>query len=383
MRLYFLHSLFTYVFLFAISDSQWMALGSQLCAFDTGEGILCINHTLNSAVCPVEQGGKRAPCVEITSHSSCRRDLNPDAIQAKVMKVGTKIDENRPPDYPLPASQNMLYLVGYSKNLSMPQYKCIASSYLFYQYGGHYRKLLLKEKARSGPWDKEGILRIEATLCLMTMNLSWTCQIPKLNGLQKQYLMLYYTWDTMVLSELIQQVGVKPNCSLWAKKDYVTKLEVTTRDYFMSLCDNPEVVPYPEAYDTVRGIMFHAHYEFSEKEILADLQASNFNIPIMSGTRMGQTRHVLVALMTQNLPKWIAYHGTDIRLYLSYNRVESCFNCCDVGHRTDVCPMPPKQRCHRCGEEHPPPGQGETPLRDNVCQSHCFVLLTGACANAA
>ncbi|KAL3224036.1 hypothetical protein MRX96_049662 [Rhipicephalus microplus] len=63
---------------------------------------------------------------------------------------------------------------------------------------------------------------------------------PGLKGLQKQYLMLFYTWDTMVLSDLIQQVGVKPNCSLWAKKDYKTDVEVTTKAYFLSICDNPQ-----------------------------------------------------------------------------------------------------------------------------------------------
>ncbi|KAH8031139.1 hypothetical protein HPB51_013256 [Rhipicephalus microplus] len=115
--------------------------------------------------------------------------------------------------------------------------------------------------------------------------------------------------------------------------------------------------------------MFHAYDDFSDEEILADLQASNPTIPIVSGRRLGQTRHVVVALMTPNLPKWIFYHGTDIRLYPFYNRVESCFNCRKVGHRTDVCPMPRKQRCRRCGEEHPTPGQGETP----ACTPRCIV----------
>ncbi|KAH8038853.1 hypothetical protein HPB51_003446 [Rhipicephalus microplus] len=125
----------------------------------------------------------------------------------------------------------------------------------------------------------------------------------------------------------------------------------------------------PPPDDAIRGIMFHAYDDFSDEEILADLQASNPTIPIVSGRRLGQTRHVVVALMTPNLPKWIFYHGTDIRLYPFYNRVESCFNCRKVGHRTDVCPMPRKQRCRRCGEEHPTPGQGETP----ACTPRCIV----------
>ncbi|KAH7983213.1 hypothetical protein HPB52_010218 [Rhipicephalus sanguineus] len=126
----------------------------------------------------------------------------------------------------------------------------------------------------------------------------------------------------------------------------------------------------PPPDDAVRGIMFHAYDDFSDNEILADLQASNPDMPIVSGRRMGQTRHIVVALTTKNLPKWIFYHGTDIRLYPFYNsRVEACFNCRKVGHRMDVCPLPRKQRCRRCGEEHPPPGEGEKPK----CTSRCIV----------
>ncbi|KAH7932395.1 hypothetical protein HPB52_024637 [Rhipicephalus sanguineus] len=125
----------------------------------------------------------------------------------------------------------------------------------------------------------------------------------------------------------------------------------------------------PPPDDAVRGIMFHAYDDFSDNEILADLQASNPDMPIVSGRRMGQTRHIVVALTTKTLPKWIFYHGTDIRLYPFYNRVEACFNCRKVGHRTDVCPLPRKQRCRRCGEEHPPPGEGEKPK----CTSRCIV----------
>lgn len=125
----------------------------------------------------------------------------------------------------------------------------------------------------------------------------------------------------------------------------------------------------PPPDDAVRGIMFHAFDDFSDEEILADLQASNPDMPIVSGRRMGQTRHLVVTLTSKDLPKWIFYHGTDIRLYPFYNRVESCYNCRKVGHRTDVCPLPRKQRCRRCGEEHPPPKEGEA----STCAPRCIV----------
>ncbi|KAG0413084.1 hypothetical protein HPB47_009776 [Ixodes persulcatus] len=40
-----------------------------------------------------------------------------------------------------------------------------------------------------------------------------------------------------------------------------------------------------------------------------------------------------------------------------------------VGHRADVCYRPKSQRCHRCGEEHPPPEEGEPPN----CEAKCII----------
>ncbi|XP_075725439.1 uncharacterized protein LOC142767517 isoform X2 [Rhipicephalus microplus] len=173
MRLYLFHALFACIFMFAICDFIRTSLDSDLCAFETDAGIICVNRTLNSTVCPVASNGSRLPCVNITSNSSCRKELGMEATQSPEMKLEyTPIDNTKPPDYP-----------------------------------------------SGGPWDRKGILRIEATLCSMRMNLSWACLPPKLNGLQKQYLMLFYTWDTMVLSDLIQEVGgtqFKP--ALWLQR---------------------------------------------------------------------------------------------------------------------------------------------------------------------
>ncbi|KAL3219071.1 hypothetical protein MRX96_050559 [Rhipicephalus microplus] len=132
-----------------VADFIRTSLDSDLCAFETDAGIICVNRTLNSTVCPVASNGSRLPCVNITSNSSCRKELGMEATQSPEMKLEyTPIDNTKPPDYPLPASQNMLYLVGYSENLSMSEYPCVASTYMYYMWGAHYRELLLKNKKR-------------------------------------------------------------------------------------------------------------------------------------------------------------------------------------------------------------------------------------------
>uniref|UniRef100_A0A131YJ21 Lipocalin n=1 Tax=Rhipicephalus appendiculatus TaxID=34631 RepID=A0A131YJ21_RHIAP len=79
----------------------------------------------------------------------------------------------------------------------------------------------------------------------MRMNLTKTCELSTMTGVKAQYLMLHYTWNTMVLSELFEEVGKQPNCSVWAKKPYIRKVDKSTRSYFTALCDEPHFIDYP------------------------------------------------------------------------------------------------------------------------------------------
>ncbi|KAH7934980.1 hypothetical protein HPB52_002556 [Rhipicephalus sanguineus] len=125
----------------------------------------------------------------------------------------------------------------------------------------------------------------------------------------------------------------------------------------------------PPPDDAFRGIMFNAYDSSTDDEILKDLQESNPSMPVVGGRRMGRTNHVLVTMLGDCLPRWILYHGVYIRLYPFYPRVEACFNCRKVGHRTDVCPHPKRNRCSRCGQDHPPNPQGTQP----TCLGRCIV----------
>ncbi|KAH7972488.1 hypothetical protein HPB52_012589 [Rhipicephalus sanguineus] len=122
----------------------------------------------------------------------------------------------------------------------------------------------------------------------------------------------------------------------------------------------------PPPDDAFRGIMFNAYDSFTDDEILKDLQESNPSMPVVGGRRMGRSNHVLVTMLGDCLPRWILYHGVYIRLYPFYPRVEACFNCRKVGHRTDVCPHPKRNRCSRCGQDHPSTPQEAHPIRQRA-----------------
>ncbi|KAH6924529.1 hypothetical protein HPB50_019300 [Hyalomma asiaticum] len=117
----------------------------------------------------------------------------------------------------------------------------------------------------------------------------------------------------------------------------------TNNTFTLSVIDSHRARAYLRIKSIKALRVFNAFDDFSDDEILADLQASNSDMPVVSGRRMGQTRHIVVALMSETLHKWILYLGTDIKLY----------------------PL----RCRHCDEEHSPPAEGEAP----TCTPRCIV----------
>ncbi|KAH7950592.1 hypothetical protein HPB51_028376 [Rhipicephalus microplus] len=125
----------------------------------------------------------------------------------------------------------------------------------------------------------------------------------------------------------------------------------------------------PPPDDALRGILYHAFDDFTDQAILEDLQASNPTLSVVGGRRMGKAPHILVTLMEPKLPRWIFYHGVQLRLLPFRNKVEACYNCRSTGHRTDVCPKPRQERCHRCGAAHPTPPEGSPPTCNPAASS--------------
>ncbi|XP_075725391.1 japanin-like-RA2 isoform X2 [Rhipicephalus microplus] len=250
MRLY-LHVLFTYGFMFTLYGSgktaldsyfctgpQNTAFNSNFCPVNSSSANGCVKTAWDSNICTVVEGPGTL-CVNHTLNPTLCRD------EAHLQVIGEPIDENKPLEYPLPASENTLYLVGYSEELKKPEYPCVASSFSRFGGGFIHRFLLLKKSKTKGQWDEEIPIQLQAKLCSIRMNLTVTCELAKKTGAQRQYLIFYQTWDSMVLTELIQQVEKPLLCSLWAKYDYIQHVEKSTLSYFYGVCQNPTYCGYP------------------------------------------------------------------------------------------------------------------------------------------
>ncbi|KAG0420647.1 hypothetical protein HPB47_003369 [Ixodes persulcatus] len=84
---------------------------------------------------------------------------------------------------------------------------------------------------------------------------------------------------------------------------------------------------------------------------------------------MGRSRAAVITFEGTKPPKEMIFQAGLFTCHPFKERVETCLNCRRVGHRADVCYRPKSQRCHRCGEEHPPPEEGEPPN----CEAKCII----------
>ncbi|KAG0445450.1 hypothetical protein HPB47_015034 [Ixodes persulcatus] len=84
---------------------------------------------------------------------------------------------------------------------------------------------------------------------------------------------------------------------------------------------------------------------------------------------MGRSRVAVNTFEGTKPPKEMIFQAGLFTCHPFKERVETCLKCRRVGHQTNLGYRPRSQRCHRCGEEHPPPQEGEPPS----CEAKCMI----------
>ncbi|CAN8033155.1 unnamed protein product [Ixodes persulcatus] len=108
----------------------------------------------------------------------------------------------------------------------------------------------------------------------------------------------------------------------------------------------------------------------------------NPGVIVVDARRLGQSKSIQITFQGTKIPSQIYYWGSIFRVHPYRPRVETCFNCRNVGHRADVCFKPKACLSRRCGENHPAPPEGELPTCKPV-YAVCIVChgahKTGSC----
>ncbi|KAH7957866.1 hypothetical protein HPB52_024031 [Rhipicephalus sanguineus] len=105
----------------------------------------------------------------------------------------------------------------------------------------------------------------------------------------------------------------------------------------------------PPPDDALRGILYHAFYDFMDEAILEDLQVSNRILSIVGYRRMGKTPHILVGLTETKSITMLAYYFavsvhrfTWFAVTLVRSTISAVFgNVTTSGHACDIVPLPP------------------------------------------
>ncbi|KAH7981646.1 hypothetical protein HPB52_000421 [Rhipicephalus sanguineus] len=130
--------------------------------------------------------------------------------------------------------------------------------------------------------------------------------------------------------------------------------------------------PAPE--NSTKGILYHACSDEDDAAILNELRARNKGIDIVGARHLGKSRHIVTIFAGADRPPYVRYWGATYVVYPFRDRIEACYNCRKVGHRTDVCPQQRQARCKRCGDEtHATPEWGTKP----TCLARCIVCKGG------
>uniref|UniRef100_A0A131XL01 Putative group viii salivary lipocalin lipocalin n=1 Tax=Hyalomma excavatum TaxID=257692 RepID=A0A131XL01_9ACAR len=176
-------------------------------------------------------------------------------------------------------SQNKWYLVAYTVGLNTSGYKCVESTFKS-RNGSFVRRILSLQYKKDRRWATKTIplnLRIDPCsvlldVCVSTDLYVWTKakgqyqllyydwnsfvlsdvlqwpldDLQEWTGANSQYQLLYYSWNSMILSDVLKTPLDKPSCTLWVKARYLDEVKRTaTMDYFNVLCKEPLYIGYP------------------------------------------------------------------------------------------------------------------------------------------
>ncbi|KAH6928832.1 hypothetical protein HPB50_020129 [Hyalomma asiaticum] len=122
--------------------------------------------------------------------------------------------------------------------------------------------------------------------------------------------------------------------------------------------DRPVMAYLPAPDNAVRGVIYGALGNKTAEEIIQLCILENTNLQIFSARLMGLSRAIVITFAGAKLPRIVKLQCMPFNCFSFKERIETCYNCRRTGHTADICYQPPTQRCHRCGEEHPPPPQG-------------------------
>ncbi|KAM7297643.1 hypothetical protein ISCGN_022794 [Ixodes scapularis] len=88
------------------------------------------------------------------------------------------------------------------------------------------------------------------------------------------------------------------------------------------------------------------------EEVIHYATLDNPELNVLQARRMGTTRTMLMTIEGTKLPRQVTFRHAVLLSYPYREKIETCFNCRQTGHRADVCRQATSNKCRSCGTEH-------------------------------
>ncbi|KAH9359549.1 hypothetical protein HPB48_006089 [Haemaphysalis longicornis] len=130
------------------------------------------------------------------------------------------------------------------------------------------------------------------------------------------------------------------------------------RSFLLASTEVPVTTYEAAPTDSCRGVIHGVPAGTSPQELLSHLISTG--APIIKARMMGSTETALLTFEGSFVPRYVLFYQADYRCHPERRKPQFCQRCHKIGHRKDVCTLPPStELCQTCSEDLTklPPGQ--------------------------
>uniref|UniRef100_L7M9I1 Putative group viii salivary lipocalin n=1 Tax=Rhipicephalus pulchellus TaxID=72859 RepID=L7M9I1_RHIPC len=162
-----------------------------------------------------------------------------------IMAPGQRDPRPYPRGYSMPLrSQEPLYLMGYSSALNNSNITCVNTTFSSRTSQVVQRFVHFNWKV-DGHWFKVNwnvTLYLPKSPLVLTVNLTPSEYLKLYAGAKDQYKIKYYNDHCVILGDAIEDIWVKPACSLWVKRNRTKNIPRMCKLYFESNCNDTHIL---------------------------------------------------------------------------------------------------------------------------------------------